>query len=154
LIDGQATIETPEHFRLVAGKDEDITVQLTPRYTDTFGLAAIEMTRKKIEVRELKGGSSSYEFDYFITAKRRGFEAHQPIQPNTHFSADQKRAADFEETYANTDNFTVKAMRKLLISNGILTREGKLNRKTAAKLSWKLREFEPPVELEPRVSEQ
>ena len=50
-----------------------------PRSTDTFGLAAIDVTKEHIEVRELKGGTSTYEFDYFITAKRGGFEGHAPI---------------------------------------------------------------------------
>ena len=140
LVDGRATIETPEHFQAVAGRDEDITVQLTPRFADTFGLAAVRVTKKTVEVRELKGGTNAYEFDYFITAKRRGFEEHEPIQPNTHFSADMKRPADFEDAYAKTHDLTVNAMRNLLISNGILTKEGKLNRETAARLGWTVKD--------------
>ena len=69
LVSGGATIETPEHFRLVAGKNEDISVQFTPQSVDTFGLGVTEVTKETIEVRELKGGTSSYEFDSFITAK-------------------------------------------------------------------------------------
>ena len=139
---GRATIEMPEHFRMVAGQGEGISVQLTPRYADTFGLAAVRVTREKIEVRELKGGTSTYQFDYFITATRAGFEGHEPIQPNTHFTADMKTAADFEKTYEKTDDPTVKALRRLLISNGILTREGKLDRETAAKLGWTVKDGE------------
>jgi hypothetical protein len=136
LVDGQATIETPEHFQLVAGEDGDITVQLTPRYLDTFGLAALEVTRQRIQVRELRGGTNTYEFDYFITAKRRGFEAHQPVQPNTHFTANGKTAADFEAAYARAEDPTVRAMRALLIANGTLTPEGKLNAEIADRLGW------------------
>jgi hypothetical protein len=143
LVHGKAAIETPAHFRLVAGKDEDITVQFTPRYTDTFGLAAAEVTREKIEVRELKGGTNTYEFDYFITAKRRGFEGHQPVQANTHFTAHMKTAEDFEEAYARTDDLTITAIRDLLVSNGTLTKEGRLNKEMAAKLGWTVREVEP-----------
>jgi hypothetical protein len=143
LVQGRAAIETPAHFRLVAGKDEDITVQFTPRYTDTFGLAAAEVTREKIEVRELKGGTNTYEFDYFITAKRRGFEGHQPVQTNTHFTAHMKTAEDFEETYARTDDLTITAIRDLLVSNGTLTKEGRLNKEMATKLGWTVREVEP-----------
>jgi hypothetical protein len=145
LVNGRAIIKTPEHFQVVAGKDEDITVQLTPRYADTFGLAAVEVTKEKIEVRELKGGTNTYEFDYFITAKRGGFEGHEPIQPNTHFTADMKTAADFEDTYAKTDDLTVNAMRNLLISNGILTKEGRLNMETAAKLGWTVKDYDVTV---------
>jgi hypothetical protein len=139
---GSATIETPSHFRAVAGKDEDITVQLTPRYANTFGLAAVRVTKGRIDVRELKGGTNTYEFDYFITAKRAGFEGHEPIQPNTHFTADMKTARDFEKAYEKTDDLTIRALRNLLISNGILTKEGELNRETAAKLGWTVKEAE------------
>lgn len=145
LVSGMATIETPEHFRIVVGKDEDITVQLTPRYADTFGLAAARVTKEKIEVRELKGGTNTYEFDYFITAKRAGFEGHEPIQPNTHFTADMKTSGDFEKAYEKTDELTVNAMRNLLISNGILTKAGKLNRETVAKLGWTVKDGEVTV---------
>jgi len=136
LVKGRATIITPEYFRFVAGNDEDITVQFTPRSIDTFGVAAVQVTKDSIEVRELKGGKHTYEFDYFITAKRGGFEGHQPIQPNSHFTADQKTAEDFEQTYAKTDDLTINAMRQLLIANGILTKDGKLSQTTAAKLGW------------------
>jgi hypothetical protein len=136
LVKGRATIKTPEYFRVVAGKDEDVTVQFTPRSIDTFGVAAVQVTKDSIEVRELKGGKHTYEFDYFITAKRGGFEGHQPIRANTHFTADQKTAEDFEQSYAKTDDLTINAMRRLLIANGILTRDGKLNSTTAAKLGW------------------
>jgi hypothetical protein len=142
LIDGKATIETPEDFRVVAGKDEDITVQFTPRSLDSKGLAAYVVTRDRIQVGELMQGTGTYEFDYFITAKRAGFESHEPIQPNTHFTADMKTKDDFEKLYAKTDDVTVSAMRNLLISNGILTKEGRLDIETAKKLGWKVKELE------------
>jgi len=34
-------------------------------------------------------GKGGYEFDYFIVAKRAGFEKHEPIQTNTHFTAEK-----------------------------------------------------------------
>ncbi len=148
LVNGRAVIETPEHFRLVAGRDEHITVQLTPRSADTFGLAAVKVTKERIRVRELRGATNTYEFDYFITAKRGGFEAHAPIQPNTHFTADQKRPEDFEAAFGKVDDLSDKAVRKLLVANGTLTSAGKLNRETAARLGWKLREVESSSESE------
>lgn len=104
--------------------------------------------KEKIEVRELKKGTNTYEFDYFITAKRGGFEGHEPIQPNTHFTADMKTAADFEKAYEKTDDLTVNVMRNLLISNGILTKEGKLNKETAARLGWMLKNVEVAVQIQ------
>ena len=142
LIDGKAAIETPEYFKVVAGKDEDITVQFTPRSADSKGLAACLVTRDSVQVVELMQGSGTYEFDYFITAKRAGFESHEPIQPNTHFTADMKTKEDFENAYAKTDDVTVNAMRTLLISNGILTKKGRLNTEMAKKLGWNVKEVE------------
>ena len=140
LVDGSAVIETPEHFRDVAGVDEDITVQFTPRSEDSEGLAAVEVGKDRIVVKELRKGKGTYEFDYFITAKRAGFEGHEPIQPNRHFSANDKTKEEFERRYANTTDMTVLAMRNMLIANGILTADGKLNMEVAEKLGWKIRE--------------
>jgi hypothetical protein len=140
LANGQAVIETPEYWRVVAGADEDITVQFTPRSADSTGLAAVEVTRERIVVRELLKGQGSYDFDYFITAKRAGFERHEPIQANSHFSADGITREEFEQRYANTGDMTIAAMRDLLIRNGILTADGKLDTAVAEKLGWRLKE--------------
>jgi hypothetical protein len=139
LVEGRATIETPDYFRLVAGS-EGITVQFTPRSLDSKGLAAYKVSKETIEVGELMAGTGTYEFDYLITAKRSGFERHEPIQPNTHFTADGMKKEEFEQRYTKTDDMSVAAAKSLLISNGILTAEGKLNMTTVEKLGWKLNE--------------
>ncbi len=138
LVNGRAVIETPESFRVVAGS-AGITVQLTPKSLDSKGLAAYEVTRDAIKVGELASGNGSYSFDYFITAKRAGFEAHEPIQKNTHFTADNATREEFEKRYSNTSDMTLAAMRTLLISNGILNQDGTLNEATAARLGWQLK---------------
>lgn len=140
LVDGRAVIETPDYFRMVASS-AGITVQFTPRSSRSKGLAAVEVSKDKIVVEELFEGAGTYEFDYFITAKRAGFENHQPIQPNTHFSADMKKKEEFEKQYAGNDMATT-AMRNLLISNGILTEDGRLNMETVKKLGWTLKEYD------------
>jgi hypothetical protein len=139
LVGGKTIIETPEYWRVVAGKDEDITVQFTPRSSKSKGLAAVEVTREKIVIEELMEGSGTYEFDYFITAKRAGFEKHEPIQANTHFIADNVSKEEFEQRYARSEDLTLLAIRNLLISNGILTKDGELNTETIQKLGWKLK---------------
>ena len=53
-----------------------------------------------------------------------------------------KTAADFEKAYEKTDDLTINAMRNLLIANGILSKDGKLNRDTAARLGWTVKETE------------
>lgn len=134
LIDGKAVIETPEHFRMVASS-EGITVQFTPRSSKSKGLAAVEVSRDRVVVEELMDGKGTYEFDYFITAKRAGFEGHEPVQPNKHFSADMKTKEEFERRYQSKDMATI-AIKRMLISNGILTEDGRLNMETVRKLGW------------------
>lgn len=138
LIDGKAVIETPDYFRFVAS-DLGITVQFTPRSARSKGLAAIEVSKDRVVVAELMDGTGTYEFDYFITAKRRGFEAHEPVQPNKHFTADMKTKEEFERQYQG-DDMATRAMRELLISNGILTKDGKLNTELAKRLGWMLKD--------------
>lgn len=53
-----------------------------------------------------------------------------------------KKPEDFERADAKADDLTVRAMRNLLMSNGILTKEGKLNRETAAKRGWKVKDVD------------
>ena len=139
LVDGKAAIETPEYFRIVAG-DDGITVQFTPRSSKSKGLAAVEVNKNSISIEELVDGTGTYEFDYFITAKRAGFEKHEPIQANKHFSANMKTRDEFEKPYSKTDDMTILVMRNLLISNGILTKEGTLNMEMARLLGWAVKE--------------
>jgi len=138
LENGKALIQTPDHFRMIAG-NEGITVQFTPRSLESKGLAAYDVTKDSIKVGELANGTGTYEFDYFITAKRAGFEAFEPVQANTHFTADGKRKEEFERTYSR-DEMTMRVMRALLISNGILNADGTLNMDTAKKLGWNVNE--------------
>jgi hypothetical protein len=132
---GEAVINLPDHFRTVAA-EEGITVQFTPRSTESKGLAAVEVSRKRIVVGELMEGDGTYEFDYFITAVRAGFEEHEPVIANKHFKPEANETADeFERRFAR-DDISTRAIRKMLISNGILTEEGKLNMAMAEKMGW------------------
>jgi hypothetical protein len=139
LKEGVAVIELPEHFGLVAA-DEGIQVQVTPRSADTFGLAVVQRSREEIVVKELKNGRSNFEFDYFVTGVRAGFEGHEPVAANTHFKprADET-AEDFEARYTK-DNMSTRAIRSMLISNGILTEDGKLNMVKVNALGWTVAE--------------
>jgi hypothetical protein len=47
---------------------------------------------------------------------------------------------EFESRYAAKDDISVAAIRKMLIANGILTPEGKLNPETAERLGWKMKD--------------
>ncbi|MGD1890252.1 MAG: hypothetical protein ACFB15_06605 [Cyclobacteriaceae bacterium] len=81
LVDGKATIELPEHFRLMA-VESSMTVVLTPLSGQSMGLA---VTKKSVEagilVEELMNGKGNYQFDWEVKSIRKGFENHQVVRP-------------------------------------------------------------------------
>jgi len=80
LVDGQATIELPDHFQAVASQ-RGITVTVTPLSARSEGLAVTEKSPSRVVVRELRDGRGNYDFDYLVMAVRRGHEDFQVIQP-------------------------------------------------------------------------
>lgn len=78
LENGEARVVFPDHFRHVIVA-EGISVQLTPRSADTYGLAAVDVDDSGVTVRELKGGKSDIEFYYTIIGVREGYENYQPV---------------------------------------------------------------------------
>lgn len=134
LRNGRAVVVLPEHFSIVAG-DEGIQVQVTP-VEDCKGIFVKRKNKNSFEVREVMGGRHNARFDYLVTAKRSGYEGHQAVQANTHFLPLKESVAAFEQRYAG-DDMSMQATRNMLIANGILTSDGRLNRETARKLGWK-----------------
>jgi len=91
-------------------------------------------------VKELRKGKGSFSFDYLVTAVRAGFESHQPVAENEHFRPTERESvAEFEKRYRR-DDMNTKALRDMMIANGILTEDGKLNRETVARLGWTVKE--------------
>jgi len=82
LVDGVARVELPQHFRDVAVA-EGMTVQVTPRSAESKGLAVVERSLDGFTVRELLGGTGTYEFDWEVKAVRRGFEGYEVIRPKS-----------------------------------------------------------------------
>ena len=70
-------------------------------------------------------------------AKRDGFQEHEAIQENKHFTANGMCSWEFENRYTE-DTLDNRAIRAMLRSNGILDAEGKLNPDTARTLDWKV----------------
>ena len=139
LKEGVAVIELPEHFGVVAA-DNGIQVQVTPNSTDTYGLAVVEKNRERILVKELMNRKGNFTFDYLVTAVRAGFEKHEPIVANTNFRPKaNEKTKDFEARYSG-DDMNTKAMRAMLISNGILTQNGELNMEVVKNLGWTVKE--------------
>ncbi len=79
LENGEVFIPFPEHFSVIINPST-MTVNLTPRYADTYGLAVIEQTAEGILVKELKGGTGNFAFDWEVKAVRKGFEDFKVIR--------------------------------------------------------------------------
>jgi hypothetical protein len=79
LIDGRAEIDLPDHFRAVIIGD-GMTVQLTPLSAESRGLACTHKNTDRIEIVELYDGTGNYDFDYTVTAVRKGHEDFQVIR--------------------------------------------------------------------------
>lgn len=80
LVDGQCTIDLPDHFVNVT-TDEGMTAHLTPLSADSLGLAVVEKSRKQIVVTELQKGAGNYSFDWEVKSVRAGHEDYQVIRP-------------------------------------------------------------------------
>lgn len=80
LVNGQATIELPPHFKALATTDS-LTVQLTPLSADSRGLAVCSKDLSGIDVRELTNGTGTYAFDWEVKAVRRDVTDFEVIRP-------------------------------------------------------------------------
>jgi len=79
LKNGKVVIELPKHFQYVTSS-KNLTVQLTPA-GNCNGLYVKEVSKKKLAVKELKGGNSNVSFYYQVNGIRKGFEDKEVIQP-------------------------------------------------------------------------
>ena len=135
LENGVAVIEMPEHWEEVAA-EEGITVNLTPEGM-WAPLYVESKSKSEVVVRVASGGPEDASFSYCILARRDGFQEHEPIQENTHFTSDGVSAWEFENRYTE-ETLDNRAIRAMLRSNGIMDAEGKLNADTATTLNWKV----------------
>ncbi len=81
LSNGNAVIEFPEHFQIVAS-EISLTVQITPLSADSQGLAVTEKSSNGFEVKELFDGTGNYSFDWEAKCIRKGYEDFQVLQKN------------------------------------------------------------------------
>ena len=79
LKNGKVFVKFPEHFMHVANP-ETMTIQLTPLYANTIGLAVIEKTSEGFWVQERMDGEGSFDFDWQVTCVRKGYEDFQVIR--------------------------------------------------------------------------
>ena len=86
---GEIFVPFPDHFKHVANPS-DLTVILTPLDWDTYGLAVVKKTTDGIYVKELKGGTGNFSFDWEVKSSRRGFEDYQVILPKIRRKSTEK----------------------------------------------------------------
>ena len=79
LVNGRTIVTFPDHFLAVASP-QGMTVQLTPLSADSKGLAVVEKSLNGLVVQELHSGTGTYDFDYLVTAVRKGYEDFQVIR--------------------------------------------------------------------------
>lgn len=95
LVNGEAFIPFPEHFQLVINPTS-LTIITTPGSADTYGLAVVEKKSDGFKVKELKGGTGTFSFDWEAKAVRKGFENYQAVRPKG--EAEPMRGSDESET--------------------------------------------------------
>ena len=57
-------------------------MQLTPLSVESRGLAVVQKALDGIVIRELGGGSGTYDFDWEVKAVRTGYEDYRVIRPS------------------------------------------------------------------------
>jgi len=121
---GTAELEIPEEWRLVT-EASSITVQLTP-----IGAPALLYVVEKGRERIVVGGTADVAFDYQVNGVRRGFARYEPYLTSDAFRPEQ-RGVPFGGQWP-------KALRDILVQNGILNADYTPNEATAARLGWEL----------------
>ena len=148
LKDGQAVIEVPEDFRIVASRENPLNVVITP-----FGAGSLYVKERSLNeiVVASQNESDNFEFGYLVIATRGGFEESHPIQANRFFRPNETQTLEeFERHYSleGIDELSPYAKagrvhyRDLLISSGILTNDGKANIELIETMGWEYREEE------------
>lgn len=105
LVAGEAVIELPDYFSLIASEEGLLTVQLTP-VGSWLQLYVAEKSTKRIVVREANGKSG--RFDYLVQAVRKGYENHQVIQPKSQPAYLSKASWDEEKLKQLQDRYQHK----------------------------------------------
>ena len=122
-VNGIATIEVPESFRMVSN-EADLTVVATPT-GELAMMACVEKSLDRIVIRS----SQDVEFDYVVNGVRKAFKDHQVISKNM----------DFVPRSATDDRFTkglpAESIHRLK-ANGILNEDGTIRIDTAKRLGW------------------
>jgi hypothetical protein len=125
-VNGFATIEVPESFRLVTS-EKGLSAVATP-VGELAVLAIVSQDLDKVVVQS----SRDVTFHYVVNGVRAGFEDHGTIVENTVFVP--RSLGD-----SSLSNLNAEAVRRLKAS-GILNPDGSINLDTAHRLGWDQRD--------------
>ena len=132
LVDGRAELVTPESFRLVA-RAEGLTVSLTPLGPNR-GLYVSRKGLDSIEVRENEGGKGDVKrnvaFDFLVLGERSALPTHVAVRDNVHFAPPPGTQI--------AEGQLPGAYRELMIRNGTLNADGRVNDVNAMGRGWRL----------------
>ena len=123
IVNGFATIEVPDHFRMVSS-EEGMTVQLTP-----VGDFATLVVKSYGLDRIVVAGSRDVAFFYTVNGIRRAFAGFEPISENRDFVP--RSASDT----MHATGLPAESVRRLKAS-GILNPDGSINLETAHRMGW------------------
>lgn len=79
LVNGEVFVSFPEHYELVANPST-MTVVLTPLSANSKGLAVIEKVANGFRIKELSGGTGTYQVDWEVKCVRKGKEGYRPVR--------------------------------------------------------------------------
>ncbi|MEP6802654.1 MAG: hypothetical protein ABJC07_11980 [Acidobacteriota bacterium] len=121
-VNGLATINVPEDFRIVTD-DDGLTVQVTPVGASAT-MYIVSEDLNSIVVRS----SRDVKFHYLVNGVRRAYKDHQAI-------VDGDEYMPMSPTFRMPDTFSAEAKRRL-IANGTYNEDGTVNMATAEKVGW------------------
>ena len=77
--DNLGQVYFPEYFQGLV-EDNSITVLITPLSGESMGIAVVKKGKTGFRVKELLQGLGTYEYDWEVKAKRKGFKNYPLIQ--------------------------------------------------------------------------
>ena len=121
-VNGQATIEVPESFRMVS-EAEGLTVHVTP----VGGFAQIAVMEESLDTIVVHA-TNDVEFTYIVHGVRRGYADFEPVKDGTEFRP--RSATSTIPAHLND------AQKRRLVENGTYNPNGTVNAGTAERLGW------------------
>lgn len=76
LINGEAFVSYSDHFKKVVNT-QSVTVQLTPAFSDTYGIAVVEKKCEWIQSKRIERWKRKFNFDWEVKAVRKGYENYE-----------------------------------------------------------------------------